>query len=194
MVKAMPRKQDPERYFLGYFTGEGLADGEQLRFGLSTGNSALDWVGPRRRQAVAGVPAGRSGPARPVHHPLARRRHLLHDRHRPELVQPQPRLPDQRLASTSRSSSPTTSSTGRRSATSRSRPTTPATRSRPRPTGTTRSAPTSCSGRRRCGTTRSTAPGPATSRCGTRPRATSARSRRPRCGRTRRRSRASTPR
>ena len=45
MVKAMPRKQDPERYFLGYFTGEGLADGEQLRFGLSTGNSALDWVG-----------------------------------------------------------------------------------------------------------------------------------------------------
>ena len=41
----MPRAQDPERYFLGYFTGEGLADGEQLRFGLSTGNSALDWVG-----------------------------------------------------------------------------------------------------------------------------------------------------
>ena len=45
IVKALPRKQDPERYFLGYFTGEGLADGEQLRFGLSTGNSALDWVG-----------------------------------------------------------------------------------------------------------------------------------------------------
>jgi hypothetical protein len=44
-VKAMPRLEDPERYFLGYFTGEGLADGEQLRFGLSTGNSALDWVG-----------------------------------------------------------------------------------------------------------------------------------------------------
>ena len=44
-VKAMPRAQDPERYFLGYFTGEGLADGEQLRFGLSTGNTALDWVG-----------------------------------------------------------------------------------------------------------------------------------------------------
>ncbi len=44
-VKAMPRKADPARYFLGYFTGEGLADGEQLRFGLSTGNSALDWVG-----------------------------------------------------------------------------------------------------------------------------------------------------
>ena len=45
VVKAMPRKQDPERYFLGYFTGEGLADGEQLSFGLSTGNSALDWIG-----------------------------------------------------------------------------------------------------------------------------------------------------
>lgn len=44
-VKALPRKEEPERYFLGYFTGEGLADGEQLRFGLSTGNSALDWVG-----------------------------------------------------------------------------------------------------------------------------------------------------
>jgi hypothetical protein len=44
-VKAMPRRMDPERYFLGYFTGEGQADGEQLRFGLSTGNSALDWVG-----------------------------------------------------------------------------------------------------------------------------------------------------
>ena len=41
----MPRAQAPERYFLGYFTGEGLADGEQLRFGLSTGNSALDWTG-----------------------------------------------------------------------------------------------------------------------------------------------------
>jgi hypothetical protein len=45
VVKALPRSMDPERYFLGYFTGEGLADGEQLRFGLSTGNSALDWVG-----------------------------------------------------------------------------------------------------------------------------------------------------
>ena len=45
LVRALPRTQDPERYFLGYFTGEGLADGEQLRFGLSTGNSALDWVG-----------------------------------------------------------------------------------------------------------------------------------------------------
>ena len=44
-VKALPRREDPQRYFLGYFTGEGLADGEQLRFGLSIGNSALDWVG-----------------------------------------------------------------------------------------------------------------------------------------------------
>lgn len=44
-VKAKPRAEDPERYFLGHFTGEGTADGEQLRFSISTGNSALDWVG-----------------------------------------------------------------------------------------------------------------------------------------------------
>ena len=61
--RRMPRTQDPERYFLGYFTGEGLADGEQLRFGLSTGNSALDWVGLGGGKPVAGVAAGRSGPA-----------------------------------------------------------------------------------------------------------------------------------
>ena len=44
-VKAKPRTEDPERYFLGHFTGEGTADGEQLRFSISTGNNALDWVG-----------------------------------------------------------------------------------------------------------------------------------------------------
>ncbi len=44
-VKAKPRAEDPERYFLGHFTGEGTADGEQLRFSISTGNNALDWVG-----------------------------------------------------------------------------------------------------------------------------------------------------
>jgi hypothetical protein len=44
-VKALPRAEDPERYFLGHFTGEGTADGEQLRFSISTGNDATDWVG-----------------------------------------------------------------------------------------------------------------------------------------------------
>ncbi|MBE2320924.1 hypothetical protein DVA67_033515 [Solirubrobacter sp. CPCC 204708] len=44
-VKAKPRAEDPERYFLGHFTGEGTADGEQLRFSISTGNDATDWVG-----------------------------------------------------------------------------------------------------------------------------------------------------
>ena len=95
---ACPRKQDPERYFLGYFTGEGLADGEQLRFGALHRQQRARLGRARRRPAVARLAARRSGPARPVHHPLARRRHLLHDRHGPELVQPQPRLPDQRHA------------------------------------------------------------------------------------------------
>ena len=44
-VKAKPRTETPERYFLGHFTGEGTADGEQIRFSISTGNDATDWVG-----------------------------------------------------------------------------------------------------------------------------------------------------
>ena len=116
-VKAMPRSRGSRALLprLLHRRGPGRRRAAALRALHRQQRPGLG--GPGRRQAVAGVAAGRSGPARPVHHPLARRRHLLHDRHGPELVQPQPRLPDQRLASTSRCSSPTTSSTGLRNAT-----------------------------------------------------------------------------
>ncbi|WP_152191739.1 immunoglobulin-like domain-containing protein [Georgenia satyanarayanai] len=44
-VRAMPRVEEYERYFLGYFKGEHLADGEQIMFATSNGNTALDWTG-----------------------------------------------------------------------------------------------------------------------------------------------------
>lgn len=45
VVKALPRDEENERYFLGYFKGEGMADGEQIMFATSNGNTALDWTG-----------------------------------------------------------------------------------------------------------------------------------------------------
>lgn len=44
-VKALPRDEEYERYFLGYFKGENQADGEQIMFATSNGNTALDWTG-----------------------------------------------------------------------------------------------------------------------------------------------------
>ena len=44
-VKPLPREEENERYFLGYFKGEGMADGEQIMFATSNGNTALDWTG-----------------------------------------------------------------------------------------------------------------------------------------------------
>ncbi|GLX04783.1 hypothetical protein Misp03_17100 [Microbispora sp. NBRC 16548] len=44
-ITAMPRSEEYERYFLGYFKGEGIADGEQIMFATSNGNTALDWTG-----------------------------------------------------------------------------------------------------------------------------------------------------
>ncbi|MEE6282539.1 immunoglobulin-like domain-containing protein [Georgenia sp. MJ170] len=44
-VTALPRVEENERYFLGYFKGEHLADGEQIMFATSNGNTALDWTG-----------------------------------------------------------------------------------------------------------------------------------------------------
>ncbi len=44
-ITAMPRSEERERYFLGYFKGEGIADGEQIMFATSNGNTALDWTG-----------------------------------------------------------------------------------------------------------------------------------------------------
>ncbi|NHC15099.1 immunoglobulin-like domain-containing protein [Motilibacter deserti] len=44
-VKPLPRKEEKERYFLGYFKGENMADGEQIMFATSNGNNALDWTG-----------------------------------------------------------------------------------------------------------------------------------------------------
>ena len=41
----MPRSEKHERYFMGYFKGEGIADGEQIMFATSNGNTALDWTG-----------------------------------------------------------------------------------------------------------------------------------------------------
>nr|BFF10095.1 hypothetical protein GCM10025699_13980 [Microbacterium flavescens] len=45
VVKPLPREEENERYFLGYFKGEGMADGEQIMFATSNGNTALDWTG-----------------------------------------------------------------------------------------------------------------------------------------------------
>ena len=45
VVKPLPRTEENERYFLGYFKGEGIADGEQIMFATSNGNTALDWTG-----------------------------------------------------------------------------------------------------------------------------------------------------
>jgi hypothetical protein len=45
VVKPLPRDEEKERYFLGYFKGEGMADGEQIMFATSNGNTALDWTG-----------------------------------------------------------------------------------------------------------------------------------------------------
>jgi len=44
-IRSMPRKEEKERYFLGYFKGEGISDGEQIMFATSNGNNALDWTG-----------------------------------------------------------------------------------------------------------------------------------------------------
>ncbi|MBY8875079.1 Ig-like domain repeat protein [Micromonospora sp. PLK6-60] len=44
-ITAMPRSEEHERYFMGYFKGEGIADGEQIMFATSNGNTALDWTG-----------------------------------------------------------------------------------------------------------------------------------------------------
>lgn len=44
-IKSAPRVEEFERYFLGYFKGENIADGEQIMFATSNGNSALDWTG-----------------------------------------------------------------------------------------------------------------------------------------------------
>lgn len=44
-IRSLPREEEKERYFLGYFKGENLADGEQIMFATSNGNTALDWTG-----------------------------------------------------------------------------------------------------------------------------------------------------
>ncbi|GAA1521616.1 hypothetical protein GCM10009677_63380 [Sphaerisporangium rubeum] len=44
-ITAKPRSEKHERYFMGYFKGEGIADGEQIMFATSNGNTALDWTG-----------------------------------------------------------------------------------------------------------------------------------------------------
>ena len=45
VIKPLPREEENERYFLGYFKGEGLSDGEQIMFATSDGNNALNWTG-----------------------------------------------------------------------------------------------------------------------------------------------------
>jgi sucrose-6-phosphate hydrolase SacC (GH32 family) len=42
-VPERPARRDPTGYLFSYFTGEGTADGEQVRFGLSKGNDPLHW-------------------------------------------------------------------------------------------------------------------------------------------------------
>lgn len=45
VIEPLPREEEYERYFLGYFKGEGISDGEQIMFATSNGNTALDWTG-----------------------------------------------------------------------------------------------------------------------------------------------------
>ncbi|MDQ0797292.1 immunoglobulin-like domain-containing protein [Streptomyces sp. B1I3] len=42
-VRELPRKQPFAAYAMSYFTGEGTADGEQIRMALSRGDDALHW-------------------------------------------------------------------------------------------------------------------------------------------------------
>jgi hypothetical protein len=42
-VPELPKKQKYTGYAMSYFTGEGTADGEQIRMSLSRGNDALHW-------------------------------------------------------------------------------------------------------------------------------------------------------
>ena len=44
-IRPLPREEEKQRYFLGYFKGENLPDGEQIMFATSNGNTALDWTG-----------------------------------------------------------------------------------------------------------------------------------------------------
>ena len=62
-IKAVPRDEEYERYFLGYFKGEGIADGEQIMFATSNGNTALDWTGLTGGRPSLDLPAGRPGSA-----------------------------------------------------------------------------------------------------------------------------------
>jgi hypothetical protein len=82
-------KQKYAGYLFAYFTGEGTADGEQIRYALSRGNDPLHWRELNGGQAGAHLHDRREGPARPVRDPLPRGRQVLHDRdrsaHVPEL-------------------------------------------------------------------------------------------------------------
>lgn len=42
-VPTSGRKTEYAGYLFAYFTGEGTADGEQIRYALSRGNDALHW-------------------------------------------------------------------------------------------------------------------------------------------------------
>ena len=177
----MPRAEDPERYFLGYFTGEGLADGEQLRFGLST--ATAPWTG---WASAAGSPSlvsqlGDQGlrdpfiirsPDGDTFYMIAtdlnwfnrNRDYLINDTQYIEVFESH----DLVNWSPQRHVKVAPDNAGNAFA--------------PRPTGTTRSAPTSCSGPRRCGR-HGNRTDPGNQQMWYTTSATSARSRRPRSGR-----------
>ncbi|MBF4462918.1 MULTISPECIES: immunoglobulin-like domain-containing protein [unclassified Rathayibacter] len=43
-VRALPKVEETKAYLFPYFTGEGNAEDEKVRYGLSKGNNALDWT------------------------------------------------------------------------------------------------------------------------------------------------------
>lgn len=60
-VQPAPVASDTKAYFFPYFTGEGNADDEKVRFGLSKGNDAFDWTTVNDDQPVLTSTLGEKG-------------------------------------------------------------------------------------------------------------------------------------
>ncbi len=73
-MRAAVELDEYEGYAFAYFTGNSIA-GENIYFAASEGNNALDWRELNGGQPTLTSNYGDQGPARPVHHPVARGRH-----------------------------------------------------------------------------------------------------------------------
>ncbi|CAM5689855.1 hypothetical protein SHIRM173S_06928 [Streptomyces hirsutus] len=141
-------------YLFAYFTGEGTADGEQIRYALSRGNNALSWRELNGGQPVLTSTTGEKGLRDPFVIPLPRGRPVLPHRHRSQDVPEQQRQlgrgPAARQQVDHGVGVHRPGELDRPAPGGESPPTAPATPGRPRPTGTRRGTRTSSSGRRSC--------------------------------------------